>query len=59
MAKFKVRKTNGNSVTVEADDYYLKDGYFWFHDDQQSNVHTLRASDVVQVELEKQSKPES
>lgn len=50
MAKFTINKGSITERSVEADDYSLTGGYFWFRDGGNEDVLTLREKDVFSVE---------
>lgn len=56
MAKYTINTLGGEEIKVEASDYFTKDGYFWFQDGNQDNVHTIRTVDVHSVEKSDESK---
>lgn len=49
MANYIINKGSQHAKTVEAEDYLLKDGYFWFQDVQGNDVVTYKAENVSSI----------
>lgn len=56
MAKYIINRGSNSQRTVEAEEYRLADGFFWFTDDKGEDVLTYKADHTTSITREDSAK---